>query len=313
MLVGEPYFEEDFRAAGGVFGLLTRVMAGPREPASQRARRRRNVVLPAAFDAWFAKASARRPEDRFQRASAQAAALAEALGVPMPAPRASQPSYPQVLSGPGQRAARPRGGGAPCGGGAHVRPRARRAHAAPHGGAGVVGRGEPGLGWRIEAVAVPCRGGRARAVRRGAGVARPGPEPPGGRAAHERERAGLVGGDHLGCRLHGYAGDPGHDHHRDGLADGERVRGCGAPGGALGVAVRVCERLDCDPVEGDPQPVPKPKPRSVLDVGPSDLASRRAARSRPCCSRRSRRARTGRPRARRIRRSSSSTARRASW
>ena len=100
MLTGEPYFDEDLRAAGGVFGLLTRVMGGPREPASQRARRRRNVTLPPAFDAWFAKASARRPEERFQRASAQVAALAEALGLPPPAPRASQPALPQATGRP---------------------------------------------------------------------------------------------------------------------------------------------------------------------------------------------------------------------
>ena len=105
MLAGEPYFDEDLRSAGGVFGLLTRVMAGPREPASQRARRRRGVVLPVAFDAWFAKATARKPEDRFQRASAQVAALAEALGVPMPAPRASSPSQPQPHLGRGGAAA----------------------------------------------------------------------------------------------------------------------------------------------------------------------------------------------------------------
>ena len=93
MLTGESYFEEDLRKAGGVFGLLTRVMAGPSEPASQRARRRRNVVLPLAFDAWFAKATARRPQDRFQSAMAQVAALAEALGLPPPA-RAAFTSAP---------------------------------------------------------------------------------------------------------------------------------------------------------------------------------------------------------------------------
>ncbi len=94
MLTGESYFEEDLRKAGGVFGLLTRVMAGPSEPASQRARRRRNVILPPAFDAWFTKATARRPQDRFPSAAAQVAALAEALGLPPPA-RAALASIPE--------------------------------------------------------------------------------------------------------------------------------------------------------------------------------------------------------------------------
>jgi eukaryotic-like serine/threonine-protein kinase len=94
MLTGEPYFEEDLRRAGGVYGLLTRVMSGPAEPASQRARRRRNVILPPSFDAWFAKATAKRPQDRFQRAMEQVAALADALGVPLPA-RPTVPSAPE--------------------------------------------------------------------------------------------------------------------------------------------------------------------------------------------------------------------------
>ncbi len=91
MLVGESYFDEDLRAAGGVFGLLSRVMAGPKEAPTLRARRRRNVVLPPGFDAWFAKTSARKPHDRFVSAMAQVAALAEVFGVPLVTARPSRP------------------------------------------------------------------------------------------------------------------------------------------------------------------------------------------------------------------------------
>jgi hypothetical protein len=47
-----------------------------------RALRRRGIALPAAFDAWFFRATAVDPEQRFERASAAAAALAQALDVP---------------------------------------------------------------------------------------------------------------------------------------------------------------------------------------------------------------------------------------
>jgi serine/threonine-protein kinase len=103
LLVGEAYWHEELKSAEAVFPLLTKIMTGLPEPACVRARRRRGVALPQAFEAWFAKAIAARPEDRFDRATVQVAALADALGVA--GPRAPQPSLttfplPDTRSGP---------------------------------------------------------------------------------------------------------------------------------------------------------------------------------------------------------------------
>jgi tRNA A-37 threonylcarbamoyl transferase component Bud32/sugar lactone lactonase YvrE len=78
LLVGAPYFEEEARACGGL-ALASVIARGPREPARARASARR-VALPEAFDAWFARATAVRPEDRFATALEAASALAAALG-----------------------------------------------------------------------------------------------------------------------------------------------------------------------------------------------------------------------------------------
>lgn len=57
LLVGVPYFEDDARSGdGNVLALLMAVGRGATEPAAVRAKRR-GVVLPAAFDAWFARAT----------------------------------------------------------------------------------------------------------------------------------------------------------------------------------------------------------------------------------------------------------------
>src|SRR5262249_52538207 len=50
------------------------------------------AALPPEFDAWFAKATARSPSDRFPSAKAAVLALAEALGVPAPIQSAGPPS-----------------------------------------------------------------------------------------------------------------------------------------------------------------------------------------------------------------------------
>jgi hypothetical protein len=79
MLAGEPYWSEEAKDQDSLYSLLMNVMAGATEPPSARALRRTGARLPAAFDAWFFKATALRPEDRFERASAAVAALAEAV------------------------------------------------------------------------------------------------------------------------------------------------------------------------------------------------------------------------------------------
>jgi serine/threonine protein kinase len=82
LLVGEGYWEEDKRSAESLFALLLVIVGGMPETALARAERRRGVGLPSGFDAWFAKATAAAPEDRFPKASAAAAALGPALDTP---------------------------------------------------------------------------------------------------------------------------------------------------------------------------------------------------------------------------------------
>ena len=84
MLVGQPYWLEDALAFETVYPLLLKIMTGASEAASVRALRAKGVTLPAGFDAWFAKATAHAPEDRFRSATASVLALATALDVPRP-------------------------------------------------------------------------------------------------------------------------------------------------------------------------------------------------------------------------------------
>ncbi|MFT3766169.1 MAG: protein kinase [Minicystis sp.] len=79
LLVGVPYFDEEAKARG-VLALAAVIERGPHEPASARARAH-GAALPPAFDAWFARATAPRPEDRFGTAIQAVRALAEALGM----------------------------------------------------------------------------------------------------------------------------------------------------------------------------------------------------------------------------------------
>jgi len=78
LLVGRPYWEDDAVIAGGVYALLMKVARGIPEPASARAAAEAER-LPSGFDAWFAKATALSPDDRFRRASEQVEALRELL------------------------------------------------------------------------------------------------------------------------------------------------------------------------------------------------------------------------------------------
>src|SRR5262249_9716139 len=64
-----------------LFPVLIRIAHGTAEPPHARAGRRRSVPLPLAFDGWFERAAATRPEDRFASASGLVAALAATLGV----------------------------------------------------------------------------------------------------------------------------------------------------------------------------------------------------------------------------------------
>ncbi len=82
LLVGEAYWEPESRECSSVFGLFMQVVEGLPEPATIRAQRR-GVTLPEAFDAWFDRATAAVPADRFATASELVGALAEALDVPL--------------------------------------------------------------------------------------------------------------------------------------------------------------------------------------------------------------------------------------
>ena len=84
MLTGQPYWLEDALAFETVYPLLLRIMTGATEAASVRALRNKQVRLPEGFDAWFAKATAHAPEERFRSATASILALATALDVPRP-------------------------------------------------------------------------------------------------------------------------------------------------------------------------------------------------------------------------------------
>jgi serine/threonine protein kinase len=82
MLAGQAYWLEEQRVLP-MYTFIGRMIAGPVEPPSMRAERWR-VTVPATFDAWFARATALAPGDRFDSASAQVAELARALGTAAP-------------------------------------------------------------------------------------------------------------------------------------------------------------------------------------------------------------------------------------
>jgi hypothetical protein len=84
LLVGRSYWQDDVESVDNVFAFALRAQGGPKEPAGARAARQ-GCTLPAAFDAWFERATHREPAARFASASQAANALAEALGVDLPA------------------------------------------------------------------------------------------------------------------------------------------------------------------------------------------------------------------------------------
>lgn len=98
MLVGEPYWNEEKKANDSLFTLFSAIVKGAVEAPTARARRRCNVQLPPAFDGWFRIATAVRPEDRFDRATAMINALAEALGLPAQRTMGAPPISMDALS-----------------------------------------------------------------------------------------------------------------------------------------------------------------------------------------------------------------------
>ncbi len=97
LLTGEPYWKSELDDSPSPFLLAVEVLQGVQEMPTVRALRRKNVQLPYGFDAWFVKATARVPDDRYPRASLAALALADALGVET-APRFSHLPAPPHAS-----------------------------------------------------------------------------------------------------------------------------------------------------------------------------------------------------------------------
>lgn len=81
LLVGRSYWREADELDPIAFGLLA--ARGPVEAASRRAQVA-SVELPAAFDRWFARATAVEPSRRFASATSAVRELATALEVPVP-------------------------------------------------------------------------------------------------------------------------------------------------------------------------------------------------------------------------------------
>jgi hypothetical protein len=106
LLAGEPYWTEDAEAHDSIMPMLKRVLGGPAEPPSARAMRRKRVVLPASFDAWFSRAAAVDAGARFASATSQIDALRAVLLQPQSGPLMSAPSGSiSARSGPGVDAA----------------------------------------------------------------------------------------------------------------------------------------------------------------------------------------------------------------
>lgn len=97
LLTGEPYWKSELDDSPSPFLLAVEVLQGVQELPSARALRRKNVHLPEAFDAWFIKATARVPDERFARASLAALGLAELFNVDA-SPRFSHMPGPPRLS-----------------------------------------------------------------------------------------------------------------------------------------------------------------------------------------------------------------------
>ncbi|WP_437507873.1 protein kinase domain-containing protein [Sorangium sp. So ce1099] len=89
LLVGKAYWLNDMREFHLALAFVAVAVHGPQEPACARAAAE-GVSLPPAFDAWFAKATARAPEARFATVSAAVEALAEVFHLPSMPVRSSR-------------------------------------------------------------------------------------------------------------------------------------------------------------------------------------------------------------------------------
>jgi serine/threonine protein kinase len=87
MLTGRPYWLAASDRESGVSALLREIVLDPMAPASQRAALLGwTGSLPAGFDGWFARCTAREPRERFGNASEAMQALAPVLAAGSTAP-----------------------------------------------------------------------------------------------------------------------------------------------------------------------------------------------------------------------------------
>ncbi|MBK9260548.1 MAG: serine/threonine protein kinase [Polyangiaceae bacterium] len=80
LLAGREYWADEAQAAVSAVAFAVLTLDGPKEPATIRAARL-GVVLPAAFDAWFFRATAPDPQARFPGVLDAASALCKTLGI----------------------------------------------------------------------------------------------------------------------------------------------------------------------------------------------------------------------------------------
>lgn len=102
MLVGKPYWARERKSAQGLYPYLMLVARGAQVPASERAKEL-GVSLPPTFDAWFARATALNPNDRFDGSAALVKALADAFEVKAPTtapPPVSRAVLPSIVLEP---------------------------------------------------------------------------------------------------------------------------------------------------------------------------------------------------------------------
>jgi serine/threonine-protein kinase len=93
LLVGVHYWSEEHERCENPFAFASVAVHGPKESPAARAARE-DVELPIEFDAWFARATARWPQDRFVSATSAIVALSECLATETPVVPLSLPPPP---------------------------------------------------------------------------------------------------------------------------------------------------------------------------------------------------------------------------
>lgn len=96
LLTGESYWEDELRRAPSTLVLL-KWMEGPMPEAPSVRAQRKGVAVGPTFDAWFTRATARRPENRYGSATELVEALVAVLGLDQAAISAAAPlSVPRL-------------------------------------------------------------------------------------------------------------------------------------------------------------------------------------------------------------------------